>query len=81
MTDPGLSSPTDSESPTAPVLTAEERQHVPGWLLELVDSADLYEIEYAARNCSTRYYIQILSRRADQLRLYGAKRDSAERTQ
>jgi hypothetical protein len=49
-------------------LASIDRMRVPGWLLELLDSDDLEQIEFAARNCSTRYYIQLLSERADQLR-------------
>jgi len=44
-----------------------DRRGVPGWLLELLDGQDVDRINYAARNCSTRLYIRLLSIRADEL--------------
>ncbi len=48
-------------------LEGEARMDVPGWLLELLDGDDLGCILNAAYNCSTRYYIRLLSERADWL--------------
>jgi hypothetical protein len=49
-------------------LTEEMRLHLPGWLLKLLDSDDLYGVDYAARHCSDRLFIRLLSQRADELR-------------
>ena len=46
-----------------------DRDRIPGWLVKLLESDDLGEIEYAARHCSTRYYIRLLSERAEELRM------------
>jgi len=45
-----------------------DRERVPGWLLELLDSADLERIKNAAYLCSDRLNIRLLSIRADELK-------------
>jgi hypothetical protein len=44
-------------------LSQDERDHLPGWLLKLLDGDNAYEIGYAARHSSARYYVQLLERR------------------
>jgi hypothetical protein len=54
--------------PVVDRLTTDERNHLPGWLLALLRSDNLFDVEYAAGYCSTRYYIRLLSEHADYLR-------------
>lgn len=48
-------------------LTDAQRSHLPGWLLKLLDSEDAYEVGYAERHCSDRYFVGLLSERRREL--------------
>ena len=48
-------------------LTRIQRNHLPGWLLRLIDSRDVHAIGYAERHCSDRYFIRLLAERRREL--------------